>query len=484
MYSEPVTRLRGILIVFIASLFVVAPTVVGLSSPINVKFTGPEFIRGIEKILPHSLGSGVVINPGVVLTAFHNIEFPTEGCGTWYTDVKVLAYSPKKDICVIKYPTEGQKFSRLAPEPPKVGDRVVLNGRRGTYYGTWAVNPHDDDVMSIKFDGQRAKIGDSGGGVYNEHGLVGIFLGYTGWIDGPKGEASYVCPWADLKAFGIPVSGQKAVKPNTDELLPLPGTEDGKTSPQSGTEEVPPKTTAKEPKKEVNNVTGHATPRSTTTDEEHHDPATPDPKPKGRRGSSGNHDGQGPRSGNEKSRNLKPGTSPEPHAGKGASLPPTPSKKGSGSSSKGSAMEEMLITTALGAAGITATGGTGVAVYFGAKVLIALYRRRKKKSRKSDTSINTLSDQIEEVLGRKPTGFLAPHIPGRKVDEIGELLQLAQLEGYDPLMGSTFGLFMQDEINQLLSRPEISEEQKDIVRKLYNSTMDRLNSAAPLVKGQ
>ncbi len=51
-------------------------------------------------------------------------------------------------------------------------------------------------------------------------------------------------------------------------------------------------------------------------------------------------------------------------------------------------------------------------------------------------------------------------------------------------MGSTFGLFMQDEITQLLGNSEVNDEHKDIVRKLYQSTMDRLNSAAPLVKGQ
>ncbi len=465
MYSELVTRQRGILIPFIVSLLSVIFTTVGVSSPIDVEFHGPEFIRGIDKILPHYKGSGVVINKDIVLTAFHNIEFPAEGCGTWFTDLKVLAYDPKKDVCVIEYPTEGRLFSRLAPNPPKVGDRVLLVARFGTYTGTWEENPHYDDQMSIKFDGKRPRIGDSGGGVYliesnasygthvsTGSGLVGIFLGFSGWKDGPEGEYSRIATWTTLKAFGIPVSGISApVKPNPTTILPLPGTEDGQTPTQGGTEEEPEEESPTE--EQIPEITGN------TLDTDLENVLNPPIQ----------------------------GTVP-PTAGvsdpQGTSLPLTPSKGGSTTTPKGDDMMEMLITAALGAAGITMTGGTGAAVYFGAKGLMALYRRRKKKSGRSDTDISSLAKQIEEVLGRKSSStFPRTHIPGRKVDEIGELLQLAQLEGYDPLMGSTFGLFMQDEITQLLVS-DVSDEQKDIVRKLYNSTMDRLNSAAPLVKGQ
>ena len=419
-----------------------------LSSPINVKIIAPRTKLDPLDLINHIyLGSGVVINENTILTAFHNIEWPTAGCGSWATNVKVLAYAPKEDICIIEYPTEGQKYSRLAPGPPKVGDRVVLNGRRGIYYGTWVTNPHSDDVMSIDFDSRRPKIGDSGGGVYSEAGLVGIFLGYTGWIDSPEGEASYVCPWKVLKAFGIPVSGTSAPVKSKLIILPLPGTEDGKTSTQSGTKE---EEEEKEPIKAKKPIIIGSTLKEDTE------------------------------------RVKKQGTVPSTAGlsdSQGASLLPTPSKSGSTITPKGDDMMEMLIAAALGVAGITMTGGTGAVVYFGAKGLVTLYRRRKK--RRSDTNINSLAEQLEEVLGREtsPSKFHLPHIPGRKVDEIGEILQLAELEGYDPLMGSTFGLFMQDEINQLLSG-EAPEEQKDIVRKLYNSTMDRLNSAAPLVKGQ
>lgn len=479
MSLDQLTLRRGIRTVSIGLLCVVALTAVGNASPIDIEIITPRTKLDPLNIVNHiSRGSGIVINKDAVLTAFHNIEFPVKGAGTWATGVKVLAYFPKKDICVIKYPTEGQKFSRLAPNPPKVGDRVVLYGRHGTYSGTWQENPHYDDQMSVKFDGRRPKIGDSGGGVFTEQGLVGIFLGYSGWIDGPKGEYSRIATWTTLKAFGIPTSAP--VTPKTDELLPLPGTEHGKTPPKgrdSTKEEVSAEKPVKEPEKEVNHGTGHTSGRSTETDNEDSHVGTPDGQSKGRRISIVHDPGQRSGSGDEKSRNLETGTLPEPHAGKGSSLPPTPPKKGSGSSN----MLEMLITAALGVAGITVTGGTAVLVYGGVRGGLALYRRRKK--RKPDTGINTLKDQIKEVLGQRPDGFRSPHIPGRKVDEIGELLQLAELEGYDPLMGSTFGLFMQDEINQLLAG-KASEEQKDIVRKLYNSTMDRLNSAAPLVKGQ
>ncbi len=486
MSSEQLTRLRGIRTAFIGLLCVVALTSVGNASPIDIEIRVPRTKLDPLDILHFTYyGSGVVINQDTVLTAFHNIESPV---GTWPTGVKVLAYAPKKDVCVIKYPTAGRKFSRLAPNQPKVGDHVYLVGRWGTYSGTWANNPHYEDQMSVKFDGKRPKIGDSGGGVYSDTGLVGIFLGFSGWTDGPKGEYSRVASWTTLKAFGIPISTQPApVKPETDELLPLPGTEDGKAPTKgrdSTKEEVPAEITAKEPEKEVNHGT-RRTPRGSTEadNEDGHEKPT-DRQPEGRGSSGINDPGQRPGHRDEESGHLETGTASESNADKGASLPSPPPIKGRGSSSMADDMLEMLITAALGAAGIAATGGTGTAIWFGVKGIAALHRRRKK--RKSDTGINTLADQIEEVLGRKSAadGFRTPHIPGRNVDEIGELLQLAELEGYDPLMGSTFGLFMQDEINQLLSRPEISGEQKDIVRKLYNSTMDRLNSAAPLVKGQ
>ena len=481
MYSEQRTLLRGILIAFIGLFVVAAPMENARSSPIDIEIRAPRTkLDPLDLIHSTYYGSGVVINKDTILTAFHNIEWPVKGAGTWATGVKVLVYQPEKDICVIKYPTEGLKYSRLAPNQPKVGDRVSLIARHGTYYGIWATNPYFDDQMSVDFDGKRPKIGDSGGGVYTEGGLVGIFLGYNGWIDGPKGEFARIASWATLKAFGIPVSAH--VEPKPTELLPLPGTEDVQAPPEGRdpTKEVQPETTAEEPKKEVNHVTRRTTPGSRETNEEHNHTGTANREPERRGSGSINNGEQGRGSRNETSGHLKQGTVP-PTVGlstsQGTSLPPTPT---GGRSSIGDVdMLETLIMAALGAAGIGVTGGTAAGIWFGVKGAVALYRRRKKRP---DTGINTLKEQIEEVLGRKAGGF--PHIPGRNVDEIGAILQLAELEGYDPLMGSTFGLFMQDEINQLLSRPEISEEQKDIVRKIYNSTMDRLNSAAPLVKGQ
>ena len=176
-------------------------------------------MRGIEKVIPTFKGSGVVINENTVLTAFQNIEFPTQGSGTWFTGVKVHAYYPKKDVCVIRYPTEGLKFSRLAPNQPRVGDQVTLIARFGTYTGTWATNPQFDGIMSVKFDEKRPRLGDSGGGIYSEYGLVGIFLGYSGWVDGPKGESYRIASWTTLRAFGIPIATSKPartdLKPST-----------------------------------------------------------------------------------------------------------------------------------------------------------------------------------------------------------------------------------------------------------------------------
>lgn len=452
------------------------------SSPIDIEIRAPRTkLDPLNLIHSTYYGSGVVINKDTILTAFHNIEWPVKGAGTWATGVKVLVYQPEKDICVIKYPTEGLKYSRLAPNQPKVGDRVSLIARHGTYYGTWATNPYFDDQMSIDFDGKRPKIGDSGGGVYTEGGLVGIFLGYNGWIDGPKGEFARIASWATLKAFGIPVSA--LVKPKPTELLPLPGTEDVQAPPEgrdSTKEEVQPETTAEEPKKEVNHVTRRTTPGSRETNEEHNHTGTANREPE-RRGIGGINNGeQGRGSRNEASGYLKQGTVP-PTVGlstsQGTSLPPTPS--GGRSSTEDVVMWEMLITAALGAAGITATGGTLALAYGVSKGAAFLYRRRKR--RRPDTKIKSLEDDLREVLGRKADSFPSPHIPGREVDEIGELLQLAELEGFDPLMGAAFGLFAQDEITRILS--DGTPEEKQAIRKLRDTVTDRIHSAAPLVKG-
>ncbi len=488
MSLDQLTLRRGILIAFIGLLLSVACTAVGNASPINIEFHTPRIKLDPLNLVRHNFyGSGVVINKNAILTAFHNVEFPVKGAGTWFTGVKLHAYAPEKDLCVVKYPTEGHSFSRLAPEPPKVGDRVLLVARWGTYEGTWQVNPHYDDQMSIRFIGKRPRIGDSGGGVYLiesnpqfgvaaklDGGLVGIFLGYSGWIDGPKGEFSRIASWQTLKDFGIPISGKSAsVKP---KLLPLPGTEDVKAPPEgrdSTKEEVQPETTAPKPEKEVNHGTRPTIGRSTETDKEHDHTGTSDREVARRRRSSLDDRGQRRRQGNEQSGRLKTGTAPEQR--KGASLPPTAPNKGSGSNS----MIEMLITAALGAAGIATTGGAGAAIYFGVKGAAALYRRRKR--RKPDTKIRSLEEDLREVLGRKADSFPGPHIPGREVDEIGELLQLAELEGFDPLMGSAFGLFAQDEINRILS--DGTTEEKQAIRKLRDAVTDRIHSAAPLVKG-
>ena len=321
-------------------------------------------------------------------------------------------------------------------------------------------------------------MGDSGAGLYNAHGLVGIYLGHSkdDLINGK--EYARVVPWGVLKAFGIPVSGGSViVKPDQDGLLPLPGTEDVKAPPKGGDstkEEVPAETTAEEPKKEVTDGTRRTPRGSTEADNEDGHEIPTDLEPEGRGSSSVDDSGQGSGQRDAKGRDLKTGTASEPHVGKGASLPPTAPNKGSGSSSE--ATMEILISALLGAAGIATTGGTGVAIYYGAKGLASIYRRRKRKRARP----SSLADDLQEVLGRPAASF--PHIPGREVDEIGELLQLAQLEGFDPLMGSAFGLFAQDEITRILS--DGTEEEKAAIRKLRDRVTDRIHAAAPLVKGQ
>ena len=411
-------------------------------------------------------GSGVVIGPNLVLTVFHNVEFP-QGSKRVAKGVALVASRPEVDICVIRYPTGNKRRCYLSPDTPKPGTKVTLYGHYGTYYGTVYTDPERPDRLAMRFT-KPPRMGDSGGGVHDGKGLVGIFTGHNG-------RFYLAVPRRTLIDFGI--KGQTArYQPQTGNPR-LPGTTNGPTYTQS-----PPQRQEEEPKGQEQGQKGLVPyPK---------DPPTfPDP----------------PKVAKDPPTKQELALTPAGVTNlQGASLPPSTESTGGGFFKPfaglfaGKLIKTYVIPSVLGALGIAATGGTGYAAYFGGKAVLALWRRRKK--RKADTNISddppgntlpgdlmvrTLKEELEEVLGRSTaaSGFPGTRIPGRKVDEIGEILQLAELDGYDPLMGSTYGLFMQDEITKLLSQEAVSDQDKTLIRQLVASVTDRINSAAPLVKG-
>lgn len=127
-----------------------------------------------------SCGSGVVLDGGLVLTAWHvvdegddiTVKFPDGSVSR----CKVVAKDVPFDLAVLK-PDECRGVPmRVAESPPGVGDRLMLAGHgpmpgeyreaEGDVDGLWKpVGRHPSDRVSM---GVGAREGDSGGPVFND----------------------------------------------------------------------------------------------------------------------------------------------------------------------------------------------------------------------------------------------------------------------------------------------------------------------------
>ncbi len=145
---------------------------------------GPEFIETQslhEQTIKVHGGSGVVVAPGVVLTAKHVVQdWPLLGIET------VTIAHPTLDVAVVLLPTEGKTVVQVAPGSTFRGQEVFLvgtimsrsqihtEGRVGTLLGE----------PSVKVHSAASGPGASGAGIFDTQGrLVGIHIGFH-TIDG------------------------------------------------------------------------------------------------------------------------------------------------------------------------------------------------------------------------------------------------------------------------------------------------------------
>ena len=451
MSLEQGTLRHGLRTLFIASFVAATLSCAASGSPIKLAFRPPNTrLLGlpIGAFSPAWKSMGVVIGPNTVLTCFHNIAYPPKS-DQHLKQVKVLLSQPQNDIVIIQMCTGKLPISYLSDQNVTPGAKVKMFGRFGTYYGTVYDYPDRKDSLALRFRGAQPRMGDSGSPIYDKKGIVALYRGH---------DRNYhlATRWRTLSAFGLATKYEsqpsERIEPVPDPLPDLPGTEDEPTQAPSQAQ-----TTLEEDVQ--------------TVKDQQKEEVVPEP--------------------------IEQGTVPQ-----GTSLPPSTDNGGFlktiGGFFASKAVKDYLIPAALGAAGIASTGGTGVAVYYGGRALLGILRRRKKKKDPfadldiTDTNIGpepdtqrTLKEEVEEVLGRTTaaSGFPGTRIPGRTVDEVGELLELAELEGFDPLMGAAYGLFMQDEVTKIMQDTSISEDGQALIRQLVAKVTDRINSAAPLVKG-
>jgi len=143
----------------------------------------------------------------------------------------------------------------------------------------------------------------------------------------------------------------------------------------------------------------------------------------------------------------------------------------------------------------TAASGAGIAIPI---ILMLLQWRRKRKSvkvgseeeipaLKPEQAQNTLQQQqadavnrIKEVRPEAETKSEPRQIPMRDTTELHQLLQLRKMEGRDPLLDASFGMFVEDEIESYLGREETSDENRRLLRGILGRSHERVNRAAPL----
>lgn len=148
-----------------------------------------------------------------------------------------------------------------------------------------------------------------------------------------------------------------------------------------------------------------------------------------------------------------PGTQP----GQGPVLTPSPDPVGSDGSTLKSGLSWLAanaLPIVLGGAG---TGGAGLAVAGGVWLARSLLRRRRERGSKS----------VATAAAPQP-------LPRRNMAEAVELARLGQLEGRDPLLDATRGMFIDDEI-------EVADDQlRPILMDFRDRLARRAEQVAPL----
>lgn len=160
-------------------------------------------------------GSGVVIAPGVVLTAGHVASHP--GLNVLVAPPqgdkgKTKAVDQDHDLGLIEYPADivTCPCAKLADHEAELDERVIVVGFPygiGATAGRSVVTEGRSQGVMLLPDGDVKLIvtapvapGNSGGGVYvfrdGEWQLVGILVAST-----PQGAVSIVVPLSDIKAF-------------------------------------------------------------------------------------------------------------------------------------------------------------------------------------------------------------------------------------------------------------------------------------------
>lgn len=151
------------------------------AAPAAVAFNPRDAAVFIETFKGH--GSGVVIAPGLVLTAKHVVD-KAEGLKANGRDAKVLWTGGKGgDIALLAADTSGRRPAEINCAAPAQGDDVVIHGNPlvlrniATHGKVGSSEPQTADPDfedSVVIDATIAP-GNSGGGVFNTRGqLVGI----------------------------------------------------------------------------------------------------------------------------------------------------------------------------------------------------------------------------------------------------------------------------------------------------------------------
>jgi hypothetical protein len=169
--------------------------------------------------------------------------------------------------------------------------------------------------------------------------------------------------------------------------------------------------------------------------------------------------------------------------------PATPAEVPSPEKSKG--LLEWGFGAAVNAGLLASLGPAGAAAGF---VIPILWRRRKRKKAEKiapaapaveQEPVEYKTPHVEEVPEKDEPFCDREQMPERDMREAHSILRHGRLEGQDPILNSLFGSFVQNEIDSVLNDPDLPEESKAVIKAVKQRTIDRVNSATPLmIKGE